>query len=296
MEFELTIEDLTPEGVGVARSNGVVFFVRGLVTVGDKVLAEVTRQKKSVTEANLISLLTPSPHRTEPRCKHYGKCGGCQLQHADYELQLQWKSRFVLQAMRRIAKVPLGQVEIVHADKAYEYRAKAHFAFVTTEEGLSIGYFDASNNWFAIQECPILEPHVLSCAFEVSKILSAHSLKSHFDGGLGTLRHLQVRVSKATAQVQVLITLTEPPHSLDSLANEILQSGVDSLAFHINRSKRRTVVGDGPTWVYGEKSVVERLLGARYLLSPCRSFKLIPRKPKSYSQLLSTTWSQARVM
>ena len=72
----LTIEDMTGEGQGVGRSDGMAVFVKGAV-VGDIVEAELTKVKKNYAFGRLCKILEPSPERIEPLCPYMGQCGGC---------------------------------------------------------------------------------------------------------------------------------------------------------------------------------------------------------------------------
>src|SRR5207237_5263314 len=69
---------------------------------GETVSASSTREHKKCLEAELESIVTASPHRVEPRCPYFGRCGGCVYQHIDYERQLALKWRQVKETLRRI--------------------------------------------------------------------------------------------------------------------------------------------------------------------------------------------------
>jgi 23S rRNA (uracil1939-C5)-methyltransferase len=120
------IERLAAGGDGVGkRADGKTIFVPRTAP-GD--LAEVTelREYKRFVRARLRRVIEPSPHRVEPRCPHYirDECGGCQLQHVDYETQLASRRGFVGDALRRIAKRDVDDPPIIPADKPYDYRTK----------------------------------------------------------------------------------------------------------------------------------------------------------------------------
>jgi 23S rRNA (uracil1939-C5)-methyltransferase len=101
-EFELTIVDVSRSGPGVARDpEGRVVFVPGTAP-GDRVRVRVSRVEKRFVEAELLEVLEPSVGRVEPRCPVFGKCGGCQWQHLDYELQWRTKVSGALHALSRV--------------------------------------------------------------------------------------------------------------------------------------------------------------------------------------------------
>src|SRR5437868_11609080 len=98
---ELQITDVAFGGKGVARADGKAVFVPYAVD-GETVSADITREHKKFLEAELENIVTASPHRVEPRCPYFGRCGGCVYQHIDYEHQLALKWRQVKETLRRI--------------------------------------------------------------------------------------------------------------------------------------------------------------------------------------------------
>ena len=106
----LEITDLTEEGQGVGKKDGLVFFVKDSV-MGDKVEARILKVKKNYAYAKVENLLEASPHRIAPLCPVAGKCGGCQLQHLSYEKELAWKEDRIAQSLIRIAGLSPEEVE-----------------------------------------------------------------------------------------------------------------------------------------------------------------------------------------
>ncbi len=108
-------------GKGVARHEGKVVFVP-FVLGGEVVLAKTTREHKSFTEAALVRVLQPSPHRVEPPCPYFQKCGGCSYQHATYPHQLEIKRQQVRDTLRRIGKVDVEVAETTPSPTPLGYR------------------------------------------------------------------------------------------------------------------------------------------------------------------------------
>ncbi len=152
----LRVTGLASGGDGVGRlADGRVVFVDGGVP-GDRVeLADLTARKK-MAWARIGRLLEPSPDRIEPRCPHFGPCGGCRWQHLRYEAQLDAKRTIVRDALERIGGLALEKdIEIIGSPDPYGYRARARL--VEAKEG--VGYrMRGSHAIHAIAECPILTP------------------------------------------------------------------------------------------------------------------------------------------
>ncbi|MBV9619302.1 MAG: class I SAM-dependent RNA methyltransferase [Verrucomicrobia bacterium] len=149
---DLQIEDVAFGGKGVAREHGKAVFVPFTID-GESVSAKIVREKKQFAEAEIVDLRKNSPHRVEPGCRYFGRCGGCAYQHIDYPHQLEIKSRQVRDVLLRIGKlkdIPLHA--IIPSPFPYSYRNRIT---VHAENGV-IGYFQRdSHRLIDIERCPI---------------------------------------------------------------------------------------------------------------------------------------------
>jgi 23S rRNA (uracil1939-C5)-methyltransferase len=154
---ELTIRDVAFGGKGVARDSGKAVFVPFTID-GEGVSARIVREKKQFAEAELIEVLESSPHRVEPPCPYFGRCGGCSYQHVSYEHQLELKARQVEQAMRRIARLADPPMRsIVPSPSSYSYRNRIT---VHAQDGI-VGFFRRDvHELMDIAQCPISMPEV----------------------------------------------------------------------------------------------------------------------------------------
>ena len=92
---------------------------------GDVVDLQIRKKKHSYCEAEVIRFHKLSDVRTEPRCEHFGLCGGCKWQQLPYEEQLKAKEEQVMQQLRRIGHVELPESRpIMGSEKQFEYRNK----------------------------------------------------------------------------------------------------------------------------------------------------------------------------
>ena len=154
---DLEIHDIAFGGKGVAREKGKAVFVP-LTIDGEFVSARITREKRQFAEGEIVGLHERSPHRVEPLCPYFGRCGGCAYQHIDYRHQLEIKAQQVHDALRRIGKlkdVPMRP--IVPSLREYGYRNRVT---VHAENGV-IGYFQRdSHRLIEVEHCPIAMPEV----------------------------------------------------------------------------------------------------------------------------------------
>ena len=144
----LEITDLTEEGQGVGKKDGLVFFVKDSV-MGDKVEARILKAKKNYAYAKVEKLLEASPHRIAPLCPVAGKCGGCQLQHLSYEKELAWKEDRIAQSLIRIAGLSPEEVESkkegILGGVLSRYRNKAQYPVQSRKEIRSGGATSVSD-------------------------------------------------------------------------------------------------------------------------------------------------------
>jgi tRNA/tmRNA/rRNA uracil-C5-methylase (TrmA/RlmC/RlmD family) len=149
---ELQLTDVAFGGKGVGRANGKAVFVPYVID-GETVSANITRERKKFLEAELESIVTPSPHRVEPRCPYFGRCGGCAYQHIDYEHQLALKWRQVKETLRRIGGLKEPPMRpFIPSPIEYEYRNR----ITVHVRDRVVGFFRReSNKLLDIERCPI---------------------------------------------------------------------------------------------------------------------------------------------
>ena len=144
----LEITDLTEEGQGVGKKDGLVFFVKDSV-MGDWVEARILKVKKNYAYAKVEKLLEASPYRITPLCPVAGKCGGCQLQHLSYEKELAWKEDRIAQSLIRIAGLSPEEVESkkeeILGGVLSRYRNKAQYPVQSRKEIRSGGATSVSD-------------------------------------------------------------------------------------------------------------------------------------------------------
>lgn len=154
-ELQLRIDRLATGGRGVARLDGRVVFVDGPVAAGEFVAVTTTADKGRFLEARLLRVLEPSERRVEPRCRHFGVCGGCAWQHLSYPDQLEAKKGLLEDSLARLGRIESWPaIEMVHGEP-WGTRNRAQFQ--PGAPGMPWGFFEAgSRRAVALSECPVL--------------------------------------------------------------------------------------------------------------------------------------------
>lgn len=157
-EVEVRIESLSNLGVGVGRVNDWVVFVPHALPE-ERVLARVWRNAANFSEADLVEIIDPSPHRVTPRCDLFGQCGGCQYQNLAYEKQLEWKRDQVSELLKRMAGIESPVAAVHPSPLLYGYRSKITPHFDKPKDGAmgSIGFLlqGRKQQLIDVPACPI---------------------------------------------------------------------------------------------------------------------------------------------
>jgi len=148
--IKVTIEKLIPGGKGLARLDGKVVFVP-YVLPGEVVEIRITEEKKNFSEAELIKVINSSEYRIAPRCTYYNQCGGCNMQHIDYETQLKAKSDFAQNLLLRNGKISRDNISIVPSEP-FQYRNRVQVHHSEKHKGFKER---AGNKIITIESCPI---------------------------------------------------------------------------------------------------------------------------------------------
>ena len=168
--MELTIDKMVYGGDALARlpadehGKGKTVFVP-LALPGERVDAHLIEQRPGFARAKLDRLIAPSPHRVEPQCTYFARCGGCHYQHAAYEHQLQIKSDILRETLRRTAKIDWAGAIRAHSAEPWGYRNRTRMKIAGGPRGaaasqqFSIGYYRmGSHELLPVEQCPISSP------------------------------------------------------------------------------------------------------------------------------------------
>ncbi len=169
------IESLNHEGRGVAHVDGKVVFVDGALP-GESVRFVYTKRHRRHDDAKVQDVLVSSPDRIEPRCAHFGICGGCALQHLDSAAQLRAKQQVLLDGLRHIGKIEPATVLAPLTGPQWGYRRKARLGvkYVVKKGRLLIGFRERGESVVAdLHGCDILHPSVGESIDALHALISA---------------------------------------------------------------------------------------------------------------------------
>ena len=277
LKLELRIESLAYGGMGLARKDDFVIFVKGGIP-GQTVQALVYKKKKGFAEARVLEILAESHNTVDARCSHFGVCGGCKIQNLSYEEQLNEKAHQVEDAFHRLGGFNDFKMDnIVGADPIFNYRNKMEFTFSpyrwvlesepkdvdkTFALGLHIpGRYDKILD---INECHI-QPEIGNQILKITRDvclkheeLKPYDPKSH----IGFLRYLMLRYGINTNQIMVnIVTAYDDLDKLAPLIDALLEQipEITSMVNNVNTRKSDVAFGEFETLVFGEPFIQETI-------------------------------------
>ncbi len=159
--FEADIEALSHDGRGIARVDGKVWFIDGALP-GEHVTARGLKGRRNYGIGVLEVIAQPSEQREEPRCKVFGICGGCALQHLNYKAQLDFKAQVIKDAFFKSRITELPDLERISAEPwHYRRRARLGVRYVPQKGGVLVGFRERNKSYVTpLTECPVIAPQV----------------------------------------------------------------------------------------------------------------------------------------
>ncbi|HET7421616.1 MAG TPA: class I SAM-dependent RNA methyltransferase [Candidatus Dormibacteraeota bacterium] len=144
----------------MAREDGKVWLVNYALP-GEVVEAEPRGRQGGVAVAATTRVLEASPHRVDAPCPYFGACGGCQLQHAAYARQLEWKRQVVEEAWSRAGLRLPPDTAVLGMDDAWRYRIRGEFEAVRTADGWRFGFHRLrSHSVLPVESCVIHDERI----------------------------------------------------------------------------------------------------------------------------------------
>ena len=172
------IESLDHEARGITRLNGKRVFVDGALP-GETVEYASFRRKPNYELAHLVSVHSASVARFEPRCEHFGVCGGCAMQHLDPSAQVAAKQRILEDSLWHVGRVRAGQIlpPIFGEPWGYRHRARLGVRKLASRGGMLIGFHERRSSYIAdIRSCAVLPPHVSALLLPLRELFAAMSI------------------------------------------------------------------------------------------------------------------------
>ena len=281
------ITGVAAEGKSLARVEDMVVFIP-YGAPGDIVDVKLDKKKKSYAEGHIERMIQPSTMRCEPFCEHFGVCGGCKWQHLPYEYQLECKRQQVVDALERIAKVELPQVnDILGSAHTVHYRNKLEYTFsnkmwltfeqmqsgeeFTDRNALGFHIPGAFDKVLDIKRCLLQdeisnELRLFIREYTLSKGYSFYDLKAQ----QGLMRTLMVRTASTGELMLIVVFGEDNAEAIEDVMSAIAERfpQITSLLYVVNLKVNDTI-GDQVVNLYrGRDYIEEEMEGLRFRIGP----------------------------
>ena len=280
------------KGKSIARHDGRVIFINGAIP-GDICNITVFKKRRKYWEARIDKIIKKSKYRIEPKCSHFGTCGGCKWQNMQYDAQLNFKQNEVLNNLSKIGGVTIDKYnKILGSKKTYNYRNKMEFTFsnkrwLTQEEILSNenitdknalgfhvpGMFDKVID---IKTCHLQDEPSNTIRnrireFALNNKLSFFDLKKQE----GLLRNLMIRISKI-GEIMVLVQFFNDDSKKINLLMSFIKdsfSEITSLLYTINTKPNNTIYDQEIICYSGKNYIREKIENLTFKIGPKSFFQ-----------------------
>ena len=176
----LTVESLDQEGRGIARRDGKTIFIEGALP-GERVTCSPYRKKPAYEVATLTRVVKPTSQRVAPRCRHFGVCGGCSLQHLDPRTQVAVKQRVLEDSLWHIGRVRPGEIlpAIYGPPWGYRHRARLAVRHVPKKGGALVGFHEKRSSYVAdMDSCEVLPERYSRMLRPLRDLVNALSIRT----------------------------------------------------------------------------------------------------------------------
>lgn len=281
------ITGVAAEGKSIARVDDMVVFIP-YGAPGDVVNIKLDKKKSSYAEAHIVDMVKPSPDRVTPACEHFGVCGGCKWQHIPYESQLRYKRDQVVDALTRIAKVEIPEVNPTLGSKeTFCYRNKLEYTFSCkcwiTFEDLRSGREIADRNALGfhipgafdkvldIKKCWLQDDlsnriRLFVRQYALAKGYEFYDIKAQ----QGLMRTLMVRIA-STGEVMLIVVFARPEQEkIDDMMGAIAAEfpEITSLLYVVNQKVNDTIADQEVITYRGRDYINEEMEGLQFRIGP----------------------------
>src|SRR5690625_440585 len=279
---QLTIEDLTHEGNGVGKVDGYPIFIP-LGLPGEKADIKVIKVNKRLAYGKLLHVHESSQERVTAPCNVYYKCGGCQLQHMSYDMQLEMKQNQVKNVMQKVAHLPDVTVHpVLGMEDPWRYRNKIQIPVGEKDGELITGFYQQRSHRIIedMETCVIQDELGDNIVEAVRKIGTELGIRAYDEQAhRGEIRNIIVRTAYTTNEAMlVLVTRTEELTKQAQLIEKVTQQfpEIKSIIHNVNSQKTNVILGKKSHTIYGADYIYDTIGDLEFGISAHSFYQVNP--------------------
>lgn len=292
--INLTIQTLGTHGEGIGYWHGYTVFVEDALP-GEVIQGKITHTERRFGRAKVTSYESRSAKRTTPICELFGKCGGCQLMHFNYEAQLNFKRKRVVEALERQRLLHAHEIvqPCIASPQPLAYRNKIQLPIKGEPGAIKIGLFARdTHDLVEIEACAVHCEIGEKIYQKICPLLKSYPIIPYQpETSMGEFRYVLIKTAVNTSQALVIFVVNQVNYQLlHALAKDILAlcPEVKGVILNHNTIQGNVVLGDRYETLAGDPNVTERLGDLYFKVSPASFFQVNTAQAEAlYAQALS---------
>ena len=244
---------MSVEGLGIARADKLVIFVKGMIK-GEEADVKIIAEKKNYSIGIIDKLIKESSYRIKSACPIAYKCGGCDYRHIDYSYQLQLKKEVLINTF------PEYKVnDILPCEDPFYYRNKVQIPVADHKMGF---YRKFSNDIVEFDDC-LIESKIANEMIRDLKSLLLNTAKEKY------IRHILIKHGKGSGEVMLGFIVNDLSVDLNDICEEMVSKypQIISVILNLNDKKTNVILGDEEKVLYGRDFIYDDFAGIRVKVS-----------------------------
>lgn len=260
-EYIGQVVNIGSNGEGIVKCNNETVFVP-FCLIDEEIKFKVLKVSNKAIFGKLLEVIKPSANRTEPKCKYFYKCGGCQLQHLKYESQVQLKKDNIKTCFKKIAGLDIEVLDAIKGTKIYKYRNKLQLPVQFDGEKNIIGFYsENSHRVIDIDDCIINPDWTKTIISAFRFFLEKYSLfglnQVDFSGDIREITVKEIGKNLIITVVGLKKELKNKKELIELLKEKISQNF--SLFYNYNNSTSNVIYSDNFSLIYGEENYLSKM-------------------------------------
>lgn len=275
--------DLSHQGIGVVKIDNIPYFVNNLLPGEKAKINFEIKESNKFGYGEVVERFNDNPNRIKPICNNFLNCGGCDLMHMNYQMQLDFKKNMVNQTFKRLGHLNFQIEEIIGADNPYQYRNKIQVPYRMNNKGKIVcGFYQKkSHDIVEFKECFIQNDLMTNIAIFIRNLLNEYKVSAFNEvNNLGVFKHLLIRkTSNNKYMVVFIINGNEKNNNIDlfkKFVDKVISRypEVESVIVNYNYKNSNVILGNEYDCLYGKDYLIENILGLNYKMSHKAFFQI----------------------
>lgn len=250
--LKIKIENVNINGEGISNIDDKKICVK-YVLPGEEVITENIFTKKNFIKGKLEEIIIKSEKRINPICPYYQKCGGCDLQHINYDNSVQLKKEIIA---NYFSELYCEDIQVVKSNNSFNYRNKASFVVINSNIGFQE---EGTNKLVGLNKCVILDDAINNVLKLFKNWLKENQIKY--------LNHIVVRV--LNKHLLITLVVNKKPENLKILVNYLKQNLTNNFGLYLNyNSSKDKILSNNWEHVFGLKELQDSFEGVKFFVHP----------------------------